>query len=60
MYDLTEDFNQRKTFIWCAFLSCTSSIQVLEHYFGQNGSRSIFNIESTSLKNMSNEVLLCH
>jgi hypothetical protein len=51
--DLSEDFLEGKTFVWWAFSSSTSSIKVLEHFLGQTGERTIFNIECDSAKDIS-------
>jgi Ran GTPase-activating protein (RanGAP) involved in mRNA processing and transport len=51
--DLTEEFPKGKTFIWWAFSSSTSSIEVLERFLGKTEYRTIFNIESDFAKNIS-------
>jgi hypothetical protein len=64
--DVGDEFSKDKTFIWWAFSSCSSSIEVLEQFLGQTGHRTIFNIECDSAKDISqhsfyqseNEVLM--
>ena len=51
--DLSGEYQKDKTFVWWAFSSSTSSIEVLEQFLGQNGSRTIFNIECDSAKDIS-------
>jgi Ran GTPase-activating protein (RanGAP) involved in mRNA processing and transport len=51
--DISQEFPEGKTFIWWAFSSCSSSIKVLEQFLGQNGHRTIFNIECDSAKDIS-------
>jgi len=48
--DLSEDFPKGKKFVWWAFSSCSSSIEVLEQFLSQSGPRTIFNIECDSAK----------
>jgi Ran GTPase-activating protein (RanGAP) involved in mRNA processing and transport len=64
--NLSKIIFKEKTFIWWAFSSCTSTIEVIKHFLGQNGPRTIINIESDSAKDISrhsfyqteNEILL--
>jgi hypothetical protein len=64
--DVGDEFPNGKTFIWWAFSSCSSTIEVLEQFLGQTGHRTIFNIECDSAKDMTqhsfyereNEVLM--
>ena len=64
--DMSANFPKGKTFVWWAFSSCTSSIEVLEKFTGYTGARTIFNIESDTAKDISqhslykteNEILL--
>jgi Ran GTPase-activating protein (RanGAP) involved in mRNA processing and transport len=51
--DVSEEFPEGKSFIWWAFSSSTSSIKVLEQFLGQNGNRTIFNIECDSARDIS-------
>ncbi|CAF4087112.1 unnamed protein product [Rotaria sordida] len=43
--NLSDEYQKDKIFVWWAFSSSTSSMEVLERFLGQNGSRTIFNIE---------------
>ncbi|CAF4563623.1 unnamed protein product, partial [Rotaria sp. Silwood2] len=66
--DLQLQYPPGSTFIWWGFSSCTLSIDVLENeqFFGKNGTRTLFNIECYSGKNIEkhsfygneNEILL--
>jgi hypothetical protein len=64
--DISKDFIKDKIFIWWAFSSCTSTIDVIKDFLGNNGSRTIINIECDSAKDISrhsfyqkeNEILL--
>lgn len=51
--DLHEHFPKGKKFVWWGFASCTTSIETLHDYLGENGARTIFNIESDSAKDIS-------
>jgi hypothetical protein len=65
---LIKDYPEGKTFVWWGFSSCTSSIKVLqsEQFLGKTGTRTMFNIECYSGKDIrrhsyfetENEVLL--
>lgn len=52
--DLTEEYRRGETVVWWGFSSCTSSIETLqnERFLGKNGTRTLFNIESSSGKNI--------
>ncbi|CAF3331736.1 unnamed protein product [Rotaria socialis] len=52
--DLSAEYSKGKTFIWWGFSSCTSSIEVLEdeQFFGQTGNRTLFQIHSTTAKDI--------
>ncbi|CAF1682869.1 unnamed protein product [Rotaria magnacalcarata] len=54
--DLSTEYSKGKTFIWWGFSSCTSSIEVLEdeHFFGKTGNRTLFQIHSTTAKDIKN------
>jgi hypothetical protein len=51
--DVSDEFPKGKTFIWWAFSSCSSTIEVLEQFLGQKGHRTIFNIECDSAKDIT-------
>jgi len=51
--DLHDNFAKGKKIIWWGFASCTSSISTLHDYLGEIGPRTIFNIESSSAKDIS-------
>ena len=55
--DLSNNFPKGKTFVWWAFSSCTSSVEVLEKFIGYTGSRTIFNIQSDTAKDISRHSL---
>jgi hypothetical protein len=52
--DLSAQYPQGKTFVWWAFSSCTTSIQVLqsEQFLGKTGTRTLFNIDCESGKDI--------
>jgi hypothetical protein len=52
--DLSDQYPQGKTFVWWAFSSCTTSIQVLqsEQFLGKTGARTLFNINRESGKDI--------
>ena len=52
--DLSAQYPQGKTFVWWAFSSCTTSIQVLqsEQFLGKTGARTLFNINCESGKDI--------
>ncbi|CAF1276825.1 unnamed protein product [Rotaria sp. Silwood1] len=54
--DLSAQYPQGKTFVWYAFSSCTNSVQVLqsEQFLGKTGTRTLFNIDCESGKNIQN------
>lgn len=54
--NLTDQYPQGKIFVWWAFSSCTTSIQVLqsEQFLGKTGTRTLFNIDSNSGKDIKN------
>ncbi|CAF1136572.1 unnamed protein product [Adineta ricciae] len=64
--DLSKEFTKDKTFIWWSFSSCTSTIEVIKHFLGDKGPRTILNVETHSAKDISrhsfytteNEILL--
>jgi hypothetical protein len=64
--DMSKQYEKENKFIWWAFSSCTSKIDVIKHFLGKKGPRTIINIESNSAKNISrhsfyqteNEILL--
>ena len=51
---LWTEYPKGKTFIWWAFSSCTSSVEVLENeqFFGKTGDRTLFQIECTTAKDI--------
>jgi Ran GTPase-activating protein (RanGAP) involved in mRNA processing and transport len=51
--DASNEFPKGKTFIWWAFSSSTSSLEVLQQFLGKIGHRTIFNIECDSAKDIS-------
>ncbi|CAF0828537.1 unnamed protein product [Didymodactylos carnosus] len=53
--DLRADFSKGKTVIWWGFSSCTSSVEVLENeqFFGTTGTRTLFNVECDTGKDIS-------
>ncbi|CAF1195472.1 unnamed protein product [Didymodactylos carnosus] len=51
--DMGNEFPEGKIFFWWGFSSCTSSINVLENFLGKTGTRTIFNIECDSGKDIS-------
>ncbi|CAF4514495.1 unnamed protein product, partial [Rotaria sp. Silwood2] len=50
--DMSSEFSKGQKFIWWGFSSCTTSIEVLNNFLGQNGARTIFNIECQSGKSI--------
>lgn len=54
--DLRDEFSTGTSFIWWAFSSCTSKIEVLEseQFLGKNGTRTLFQITSSSGKDIKN------
>ncbi|CAF1282220.1 unnamed protein product [Adineta ricciae] len=52
--DLSAQYPKDKVFVWWAFSSCTSSIQVLqsEQFLGKTGTRTLFNIDCSSGKDI--------
>jgi hypothetical protein len=64
--DMSQEFLKDKTYIWWSFSSCTSMIEVIKHFLGEKGPRTIINVESDSAKDISrhsfyqteNEILL--
>lgn len=57
--DLHELYPQNETCIWWGFSSCSSSMKVLQvdEFLGQNGTRTMFHIESFSGKSISQHSL---
>lgn len=57
--DLSAQYPLGKTFVWWAFSSCTRSVQVLqsEQFLGKTGARTLFNIDSTSGKDIGQHSL---
>jgi hypothetical protein len=53
--DMSEQYPKDKTFIWWAFSSCTSSIEILEkpQFLGGTGARTLFTIDCNSGKDIS-------
>ncbi|UJR32402.1 hypothetical protein I4U23_019864 [Adineta vaga] len=64
--DLMQDYPKDLPVTWWGFTSCTSTLDVLQKFLGDNGSGTIFNIEFDSGKDISqhsyfpdeNEILL--
>ena len=64
--DMSKEFMKEKTFVWWSFSSCTSTIDIIKHFLGAKGPRTIVNIECDSAKDISrhsfyqieNEILL--
>ncbi|CAF1276404.1 unnamed protein product [Rotaria magnacalcarata] len=54
--DLREEYPGGSTFIWWGFSSCISSVQVLEceMFFGKTGTRTLFQIDCHTGKNIKN------
>ncbi|CAF1090490.1 unnamed protein product [Adineta steineri] len=54
--DLRAQYPKGKTIIWWGFSSCTSSIEVLEceNFFGKTGTRTLFQIECHTGKDIKN------
>ncbi|CAF1540590.1 unnamed protein product [Adineta steineri] len=54
--DLRSQYPKGKTIIWWGFSSCTSSIEVLEceNFFGKTGTRTLFQIECNTGKDIKN------
>jgi hypothetical protein len=54
--DLSHDFPENKQFVWWAFSSCTTLVNVLENeaFFGKTGKRTLFTIECDSGKDIRN------
>jgi hypothetical protein len=52
--DLRAQYPRGKTFIWWGFSSCTSSVEALEceHFFGKVGTRTLFQIDCYSGKDV--------
>ncbi|CAF0994136.1 unnamed protein product [Adineta steineri] len=52
--DLRAEYPKDSTFIWWAFSSCTSSIEVLEcdNFFGKTGTRTLFQIDCETGKDI--------
>jgi hypothetical protein len=52
--DLSAKYEEGKTVTWWGFSSCTTSVKVLsnERFLGQNGTRTLFNIECHSAKSI--------
>ena len=52
--DLSADHKEDDEFFWWGFSSCTSSLNVLksDQYLGENGTRTLFNIECTNGKDI--------
>lgn len=53
--DLSSEYTKGEKFIWWAFSSCASSVEVLdnEQFLGKTGDRTLFTIECTSGKDIS-------
>ncbi|CAF1090304.1 unnamed protein product [Adineta steineri] len=60
--DLREQYPKGKSFIWWGFSSCTSSIEVLEceNFFGKTGTRTLFQIECHTGKDIKNHSFIQH
>ena len=58
--DLQAQYPIGKSFIWWGFSSCTSSIGVLEceHFFGKTGTRTLFQIECSTGKDVKKHSFL--
>jgi hypothetical protein len=54
--DLRAEYPKGSTFIWWGFSSCTSSVEVLEceNFFGKTGTRTLFQIDCHTGKNIKN------
>ena len=54
--DLRAQYPRGASFIWWGFSSCTSSIEVLENeqFFGKSGTRTLFQIDCHTGKNIKN------
>ncbi|CAF1306604.1 unnamed protein product [Rotaria sp. Silwood1] len=54
--DLHAEYPKDSTFIWWGFSSCTSSVEVLESemFLGQTGTRTLFQIDCHTGKNIKN------
>jgi hypothetical protein len=50
---MSKEFVKDKTLIWWSFSSCTSTIDVIKHFLGDKGHRTIINIECDSAKDIS-------
>lgn len=60
--DLQAQYPKGSTFIWWGFSSCTSSVEVLEHenFFGKSGTRTLFQIDCDTGKNIKKHSFLQH
>lgn len=60
--DLRERYPIGKSFVWWGFSSCTSSVGVLEgeSFFGKTGTRTLFQIECYSGKNIREHSFIQH
>jgi hypothetical protein len=60
--DLRAQYLKGKTCIWWGFSSCTSSIEVLEceNFFGTTGTRTLFQIECQTGKDIKNHSFIQH
>lgn len=54
--DLRDQYSRGSTITWWGFSSCTASLEVLnnERFLGSTGTRTLFNIECHSAKNIKN------
>jgi hypothetical protein len=60
--DLRAQYPKGKSFIWWGFSSCTSSVEVLEAetFFGQTGTRTLFQIDCQSGRDVKNHSFIQH
>ena len=60
--DLRQQYPIGKSVIWWGFSSCTTSIGVLEceHFFGKSGTRTLFQVECHSGKDVKNHSSMQH
>ncbi|CAF0758740.1 unnamed protein product [Adineta steineri] len=60
--DLRAQYPTGETIIWWGFASCTSSIEVLkcESFFGKTGTRTLFQIECQTAKDIKNHSFFQH
>ena len=60
--DLRQQYPIGKSVVWWGFSSCTTSIGVLEceHFFGKTGTRTLFQIECHSGKDVKNHSSMQH